>query len=424
MKKTIFFIMLLLTMIPKINVKAETNQYEYVFESYQINTEPFYENSKRGYTITRTGNQEYSKTIISSSINYTINGIINHKNNTIVYGYCVNDNTDTFYDVFYTVFDANGNIINDYTKDFNKQEEITKFYILGDDVFFHFNQGSLDYETAIESFYVVKLDKQYEVEDYLQIDGILKSSSNDDYLIKCNFDHLGDYDIGVTKDLEIIDNTYKLNLSNRSTFDNVKILVLNPLILNNEFIYDSIMIDYPGHYELTINNTAYVFDVEPLIEGVVDGSVVNEPVTIIYNKGQVFLNDDLYLSSELISEPGYYQLKVNGINDYQKIIEFTIKPNVEGIVNNSIYRNPVTLNFSGEGYLNNQFVESGFYIENEGEYLLKIKGVNGYLDNYYFQIIKEDNQISIMDIITKYDIYVLGSVVLIGVVVLKKTKTK
>ncbi|PAT01524.1 hypothetical protein CI105_06470 [Candidatus Izimaplasma bacterium ZiA1] len=424
MKKTIFFIILLFVAIPRVNTYAATNQYEYVFESYQINTEPFYENNKRGYTITRTGNQNYSKTVINSKINYTINGIINHKNNTIIYGYCVNDDTDTFYDVFYTVFDASGNIINDYTNDFNKQEEIIKFYTLGNDVFFYFNQASLDYEPITESFYVVKLDNQYGVDDYIKIEGVVESSDNDEYLIKFNFEHLGNYDLGVTKNLKIIDETYTIDLNNRSNFEDVKILVLNPVTLNNEVIYDSILIDYPGHYEIMINNATHTFDVEALIEGVIANSIVKEPIIVTYNKGQVFLNDDLYLSGTIIEEPGFYQLIVNGINDYQKIIEFTIKPEVNGIINNTVYKEPITLDFNGEGYLNNQFIESGFYVENEGEYLLKIKGVNGYLENYYFQIISEENQTSIMDIITKYDIYVLGTVVLIGIVILKKTKTK
>ena len=59
---------------------------------------------------------------------------------------------------------------------------------------------------------------------------------------------------------------------------------------------------------------------------------------------------------------------------------------MEGIVNDHTYFEPVEILFNGEGFLNNQLVTSPLIVTDAGEYILKLRGDNNYLETYYFQI--------------------------------------
>ena len=102
------------------------------------------------------------------------------------------------------------------------------------------------------------------------------------------------------------------------------------------------------------------------------------------------LNNDIYVSGTVISKPGNYELSIRGIGNYLEKYNFTITSNLEGIVNDHTYNEPVEISFNGDAYLNNQFVTSPLVVSDVGDYILKIKGENNYLETYYFQIETEN----------------------------------
>ncbi len=168
------------------------------------------------------------------------------------------------------------------------------------------------------------------------------------------------------------------------------------------------------------NGYTYRFVVEPIVTGVTDNEVYLETVTPVIKTGKAYLNNDLYVSGTPITEPGNYTLKVDGLNNYEKIYNFSINSSVTGILNNQVYDNDVQIEFEGEGYLNNTFIESPYTVTDDGEYLLKIRGEGNYLETYYFSVEKAEEETTVIDYVQKYDVVFLGVVVIVGGIILKK----
>jgi hypothetical protein len=181
-----------------------------------------------------------------------------------------------------------------------------------------------------------------------------------------------------------------------------------------------VRIDFPGHYILQYDGFDYQFTVEPTISGVDDLASYNEPVTPFITSGKLFLNDDLFVSGSTISDPGYYELTIQGINGYQKVISFTITSHLSGVVHNQTYQEPVEMTFNGTGYLNNGFITSPFRVEDPGEYVLTIEGKNTYKETYYFAIMEPPKAYTMMDFLRQYDLVILGVTIVGGLLVLKK----
>ena len=109
-----------------------------------------------------------------------------------------------------------------------------------------------------------------------------------------------------------------------------------------------------------------------------------------------------------------------GVNGYQKEINFTINATVEGVLNNQVYDDQVVIQFEGEGYLNNTYVESPYTVAENGDYILKVRGEGNYLETYNFQVETEEKKSTVIDFIQKYDVIFLGVVMIGGGIILKK----
>ena len=148
--------------------------------------------------------------------------------------------------------------------------------------------------------------------------------------------------------------------------------------------------------------------------------IYNNSVTPVISSGNVILNNDIYISNTEITNPGNYEFIVNGANNYTENLSFTITSNLEGIINNNIYIEPITLDFNGNGYLNNQFIESPYEVIESGDYIFKIRGENNYMETYFFSIEEEVNETSFIDFVQRVDILVLVVVLISGGIILKK----
>ena len=84
---------------------------------------------------------------------------------------------------------------------------------------------------------------------------------------------------------------------------------------------------------------------------------------ITFDYGNATLNNDIYLSGSIVSKPGYYQFLLSGANGYVEECNFTITCNMDGVSNNNVYDSDIEVIFNGEGYLNNQFVNSPLHVK-------------------------------------------------------------
>ncbi len=149
-------------------------------------------------------------------------------------------------------------------------------------------------------------------------------------------------------------------------------------------------INYPGHYILEGSDDELTFTVEPVIHGIEDDRVTYEEVLIEVSSGHVFLNHQPMLSGKPVSKPGYYILTIQGVNGYEKTLDFTIEALIEGIDDNAFYSYAPTLIFSGDGYLNNQRIASGYQVDENGEHTFKISGENGYEIEKTFTVFEDE----------------------------------
>ncbi len=115
-------------------------------------------------------------------------------------------------------------------------------------------------------------------------------------------------------------------------------------------------------------------------EQLYDEQIIDFPIRIYHNSQSTFLNGELY-SSELISEPGYYELELFGSNEYHLKISFTIVPTVTGVIDNEVY-DSLELFVFGDSYLNGQYLSGSLYLDQPGTYQLKLM-----LDNEVYQTI-------------------------------------
>ena len=186
---------------------------------------------------------------------------------------------------------------------------------------------------------------------------IIKKITSNEHYILFNYDYDDLYDGAIRDDLTILLPNDVLDIANQEMFINE----VNIEFLNSALLY---------------NNAEYNFILKPLVLGVENNKSYNESVSPSISSGNVVLNNDIFISGTEISKPGNYELTINGINNYSEIYNFTIVSNMTGITNNHTYLEPVTVSFSGEGYLNNQFIDSPAEVSETGEYILKIKGEN------------------------------------------------
>ncbi len=334
-------------------------------------------------------------------------------------GFAKNSNTE--YDSLFFVIDSAGNTIHKDLRDFGSMETIKNIYYI-DDILITFTQSVNEIEMSYEfnSNYFTSYDHNFNVIDTIEVSTKIRKLSSNDFSILVGYNS-NEYDIGIRSDLSLIKKDDLLNMPEGNSFiDSVTIEFINGATLNGDLIENGIVISYPGDYSLKYNNRIYNFTVLPIINGVIDNEIYNESITPTISNGNIILNNDVYLSNTEISNPGNYEMIVKGANNFTEIRTFTITSNLKGIINNKSYIDPVTLDFNGDGYLNNQFIESPYEVSESGEYILKILGENSYMETYFFEVGEDVNKTSIIDFVQRVDILVLVVVLISGGIILKK----
>ena len=73
-------------------------------------------------------------------------------------------------------------------------------------------------------------------------------------------------------------------------------------------------------------------------------------------------------------------------DNYAYEIPFKITARIDGVEHLKTYNESVVITYQGEGYLNNEFLESGSEVSENGTHTLKVFGEGGYLELVTFKI--------------------------------------
>ncbi len=153
--------------------------------------------------------------------------------------------------------------------------------------------------------------------------------------------------------------------------------IINETCLVNGVEYKSgSVISEPGIYVLDDGiHEKKTITLNPEIELVGDkkGDYYKDYVEYKVSGGQIFINDELSYLNGTVSRPGYYKLKIKGVNGYTKEYDFIITPelytNLEDGGTMSIGE---TLSFNGRAKLNGVDVKNGFKLSESGTYILEL----------------------------------------------------
>ena len=422
MKKTVFLLCLLVLILPKTSTQAAGNDKTFDFDNFNIVIENYTVDGEKGFTVNKTGTNPFYTIICEEDETFIVNGVTQVRDSFIIYGSTHRIGYPTYYDAFFIVLDAFGGIVTKQAYDYNDLEEIVGVYLLDELLVFHTEKSNDNGRNfVIVNNYFTSYDLNYNLIDEMEIGSEIRQIYSDGNYVFFNYDADILLDGGIRDDLTILLPTDLINIENNEIFtSNIYIEFLNEARLNNDVIRNSIYIEYPGNYKLVHNNREYNFVVVPLISGIEDNRSYINGVTPVISAGNILLNNDVFISGTKVDFPGNYELTINGVNGYKETYNFIVTSNMQGVINNHTYTEPIEIIFNGDGYLNNQFVTSPLEVDDIGEYILKIRGENNYLETYYFQIGTDTDEMNMLDFIQKFDIYILVIVLISGGIILKK----
>jgi hypothetical protein len=418
--KKIVFLMLLVLVVPHKTNAAETRTYD--LENYKIIIEDIYLETGKGFTIEKQGVSPFLATHTIEGRDYNIKGVKNYNDLFIVYGSVHIHNVDTYYDAVFIVFNEAGELISEDITDHGDLEENEDIFFL-DGVYIlqtteHTDiSGDIRYKRNHFTLY----DENFNIINHQIINTEINNISFVNNYLLFSYDYDDFFEFGFDSSLNIIEHDDRLDiLQNEIFFEPLYLNFINDGILNGDTISNGHKIDYPGNYKFIYNKNEYNFILKSNVSGITCDSVYTDQVMITFDYGNATLNNDIYLSGSIVSKPGYYQFLLSGANGYVEECNFTITSNMDGVSNNNVYDSDIEVIFNGEGYLNNQFVNSPLHVKNDGDYILKIRGENDYLETYFFTLEEGKEDVTFINFIQKFDIVILIVVSLSTLVILKK----
>ncbi len=413
MKKIVFFILLFMVVPRTINAspiirECGTGEIEIDYQS------------TKGIIVVKRGTEPFLVHLEDDNASYYINEVNCENGNYVIYGYAHFHSADTYYDPLIIVLNDKGEQIHLISNDLGELEEVVE--VLWFDNVYGVITEQISYEDDPQflNSYVTLYDNNFNIlEEYIFMEDFTESIIHESMLI-INYNYDDEYDIGIKSNGEEVF-TEQIFEFDSDYYGELYIPYINAAYINNEEQVNGITLVYPGIYDFSYNNQMYTFNIHPIVVGVTDKEVYDIPISINVSGGNVFLNGELYMNNTIIYKPGNYKLEIIGTNDYIKEIEFTIKAEIDGVINGHTYQDDLLINFNGEGYLNSNQVMSPLIIDKEGDYILRIIGDNGYSEEYNFSLNKTKS-FDIVDFIQKIDIFIVVGVILAGVVIIKKSK--
>ena len=424
MKKAIFLLFILICFSTESVYGTGRDITTFELDEFDIVLDRFYngETGQKGYYMEKVGPNPFKITLLEDNAWVDIDKVKHINEKIVLYGNLHYLDGPTFYDAYMLIMDEFGNEEFKYIKDDGQLEFIDDVaYINNTWLIRQHHATREDRGPEFTHYTFMTYDISYQPVNQLVIqDEIHKKLVEEDlYFFETSGQHY--YDFALNSDLHIYDEDDLLNIDENQHFvESVFLPIVNKALVNYEWVYNGYLIDYPGNYNVQYNGIHYNFVVDPLIEGVEDGKVYVDPVEITVHSGEAYINNDALAKGQVISAPGYYTIKIYGIGGYEHIIEFQINAGIEGVVNEQVYTEEVEVVFNGNGYLNQQFVESPVSITTPGDYVLQVEGENSYSEVIHFSVDERVDDTSWLHFIQKYDVIVLGVVGIIVYLYLKK----
>ncbi len=220
---------------------------------------------------------------------------------------------------------------------------------------------------------------------------VLRTHQEWPFLLLSNHYH-GPYEMMIDDHHQLIVEPTLYGAVNQGVYYDSVIIYFNDVLYFNDTPYvKPITFNHPGNYAFEFNAQAYQITLHPFTTGVYENMVTNQPVSIDFDVGMPFLNGKPYAPNEIIEYPGNYQLIFENTN-YRYAIPFTITSQLQGVFDRQTYHDSRKIIFQGEGYLNNQYIESGMVINESGKYTLQIFGHNDYQEKHHFTIELDPHQ--------------------------------
>lgn len=414
MRKIVFFILLIIWVIPNnVNAKSVTNP----CQSGEIEVST---NQTGGLNVVKRGPNPFISVIEGNEGKLYIRDFLCTDQNIILYGYTHIPENETYYEGYLIVLNETGKEIQRMVFDFGELEEVIEVVYFDHLYGVVINQLEYTQEPSFMMSYVFILDSEFkELSNYTYYEEIYEVEAKKTVLA-LRFLLQDQYDVGITSNLEEIYPNQVFDLE--EVYQEPLIIpFINEAFINGVVYTNGVTISYPGNYELIYNKQIYHFVMEPNIIGVEDKGMYFEPVIIYVKEGNILLNGERYTNNTPITEPGYYQLIIEGASGYQKEISFTIGSMIQGLINGFEYQNPITISFTGQGFLNSNQVTSPIIIDQQGDYVFRVLGENGYSEEYHFNLNYED-KFDLVSFIQKIDIFIMVGVVITGVIIIKKSK--
>lgn len=395
----------------------------YAFGDYEIRTTLVNQNGASGYELVKVGKDPFARTLIYEDSAIRINDIVDIEGNHVLFGYYHQDGGPSYYDGFLTVLSPAGEELAFVRFDYEQEEDVVKVHAVEGAILVVVRVASPNDRDQYDFLRntIVALDYHYEPMDSIELYHEIQSMATTDRLLLLEYDHDNEFDVAITATLDAIRPSDPLPIAtDESVVERIFIPFVNEAILNDKTVHHGVLIEYPGHYRLLYEGFLYRFTVHPRIEGVQEDGVYTGTVTPIVSTAQLTLNGEPHVSGTPIQEPGTYELLVRGVGGYEHRIRFTITSNLTGVRHNGSYADSVQLSFDGTGYLNNGFITSPYTVEEPGEYLLTIQGVNGYQETHVFSLEAPAPNKTLLDFLKQFDLAILGVTLISGLLVMKK----
>lgn len=159
--------------------------------------------------------------------------------------------------------------------------------------------------------------------------------------------------------------------------------VFNTTVGNHDLNYSFHVTNDNGtkNYNLTRRIT-----VEPY-SSIEKGAVFDGGVTLDIRGGTATLNGEPFERGSFFELPGNHEIRITGINGYEKIIPFTINLSAQNVDDAGVYYDSVTPVFKyGTWTLNGNPFVSGTEINTPGNYILSGTAINGLTRTYEFTV--------------------------------------
>lgn len=424
MKKTIF-LLFMIVLFGTHSVGATTRDITvFEFDEFNIILDYFYngETGQKGYYMEKVGPNPFKITLLEDNAWVEIERVKLFNEKIVLYGDVHYLDGATFYDAYLLIMDELGNTEFEYIHDDGQLEFIDDVaYINNTWLFRQHHATREDRGPEFTHYTFMTYDNNYQPIDELMITSEIhkKMVEGDLYFFETSKQHY--YDYALNSELHVYDEDDLLSIAENEHFEErIFLPIINKALVNYEWVYNGHLIDYPGNYNVQYNGLHYNFVVDPKIDGVEDGKVYIDPVEITVHSGEAYLNNDALAHGETVSKPGFYTLTIFGVGGYEKTVEFQINAGIDGVVNEQVYEDEVEVEFNGNGYLNQQYIESPFIVSTPGDYVLQVEGENSYSEVVHFSIDETADDTSWLYYIQKYDVIVLAVVGLSAYLYLKK----